>query len=193
MAINRLNPDYPDAGLVQLVPTSITVGSGSGAVNGNGQVTFSGASSIQLNGVFSATYDNYRIQILVESTTASINNIYMRFGTNGTPNTNTPYNTRGYYMDSSGNPLGFVISNTSYLGIASDPNLNTGGYSYSGDILNPYIAYETIASGRSGSLVNLRDTNTIGFFDGLTSFTDVIVFPSSGNFAGRISIYGYRN
>ncbi len=39
MAINRLNPDYPDAGIVQLMPSSVAVGSGSSTVNGNGQVS----------------------------------------------------------------------------------------------------------------------------------------------------------
>ena len=65
MAINRLNPDYPDAGLVQLMPGSVAVGSGSSTVNGNGQVSFSGASSVSFNDVFSATYDNYKIIFIV--------------------------------------------------------------------------------------------------------------------------------
>ena len=49
MAINRLNPDYPDAGSVQMMPTSVVVGSGTATTSGNGAVSFSGASSVSLN------------------------------------------------------------------------------------------------------------------------------------------------
>jgi hypothetical protein len=68
VAVSRFNPDYPDAGLVQIVPSSVTVASGSGSANGNGAVEFSGCSSISLNGIFSSSYDNYRILISASAT-----------------------------------------------------------------------------------------------------------------------------
>jgi hypothetical protein len=153
---------------------------------------FSGVPSQSINSCFSATYDNYKFILRVESTTASLNTINLRFGTNGTPNTTSVYNVRGYYMDGVGNPLAFSASNQTAISIVTDPNNNTGGYSYSADIFNPFIAFETIVPGRGGSFLNLRDTNTIGFFDGSTSFTDLIVLPTSGNFTGSISVYGYN-
>ena len=51
---------YP-TGLVDIAPSSVTVGSGSATVNSSGVVTFTGSSSVSLNGVFSSTYSNYKI------------------------------------------------------------------------------------------------------------------------------------
>jgi len=44
-----------------IIPSSVAVGSGSGSVSTSGTVTFSGASSVSINDVFSATYDTYQI------------------------------------------------------------------------------------------------------------------------------------
>ena len=154
--------------------------------------SFSGVSSQAVNACFSATYDNYRIVCRIESTSASISTILMRFGTGGTPNTSASYNTRGYYQDGTGNPLAFSASGSTSISIVTDPANGTGGYSWSGDVFNPFLAFETIVPGRGGSFVNLRDTHTIGFFDAATSFTDVIILPTSGNITGSVSVYGYN-
>lgn len=58
-------------GLKNVVPTSISVGSGSASVNSNGTVSFSGASSISLNGCFTSTYESYKIIFKVASGTAT--------------------------------------------------------------------------------------------------------------------------
>jgi hypothetical protein len=52
-------------GLTQIIPTSVSVGSGSGTVSAGGAVTFSGATSISLNGAFTSTYQNYRLLIYI--------------------------------------------------------------------------------------------------------------------------------
>lgn len=48
-------------GMVLLTPTSITHSGTSASVGANGQVTFTAVTSLSLNGVFSADFDNYLI------------------------------------------------------------------------------------------------------------------------------------
>jgi hypothetical protein len=48
-------------GLVPITPTSISVDSGSGSVATGGEISFSGATAVRVNGVFTSTYKNYRV------------------------------------------------------------------------------------------------------------------------------------
>jgi hypothetical protein len=86
------------AGLRLIVPTSVSVGSGSGSVSATGTVTFSGASSLNINGVFSSTYNAYQI-VLTISTFATGGQVTYRYGTNGTPQTGANYSYAGIYGD----------------------------------------------------------------------------------------------
>ena len=56
-------------GIRLITPTSVDVtGAGSSAtINAGGSVTFSTAATLSLNGVFSATYDNYIIEMQLRS------------------------------------------------------------------------------------------------------------------------------
>jgi hypothetical protein len=87
MTRSRQTADWGSrAGLAKIVPTSVTVGSGSGSASALGTVTFSGCSSVSLNGVFSSAYNNYKVLVNVNSIDSTGTNIiYLRFGTSGTP------------------------------------------------------------------------------------------------------------
>jgi len=50
-------------GLILLTPTSIAYTGTSATIGANGSVTFTSCSSLSLNGVFSADYDNYMVVI----------------------------------------------------------------------------------------------------------------------------------
>jgi hypothetical protein len=91
LKVGSLNTSDDVSGLVKVVPTSVAVGSGSGSASASGTVTFSGASSVTLNNVFSATYDTY--QIIVSNLTGATNgNLYFRFTVGGTANTDVVFN-----------------------------------------------------------------------------------------------------
>lgn len=73
-------------GLKNIVPTSISVGSGSGAVNSNGTVSFTAASSISINGCFTGTYESYKVIFKISSGTAN-SQVRMRLRVAGTDQT----------------------------------------------------------------------------------------------------------
>lgn len=183
-------------GLIQLVPSSVSVGSGSGSANANGKVTFTGASSVSLNNVFSATYENYRVVVNVDSFSSTGTNILNgRFGTNGTANSGSSYHQKGYYADGAAT---FYISNSgaNIFYLATTPAATTTEMTSQYEIQNPFTAKNTYFTGiSSGSrtFANLRYQSTAGEFDATTSFTDFVLFPSANNMTGTVSIYGYRN
>jgi len=194
VAINRLNPDYPDAGLVQLVPSSIAVGSGSGSINGNGSVSFSGASSVSVNDCFSSTYNNYKILIDVDATDADAG-LSARMRVSGADNSSSNYRWSSGYVPmtttstiagQNGSGLG-----TSFRWFA----VSSSGRSISSiDLFNPFTAEETQYVGNYQQIASNQYAQFVaGNTSVTTSYTGFTIFPTAGTITGNITIYGYRN
>lgn len=95
-------------GLVPIVPTSISVGSGTGTVDSTGLVSINGASSLQINGTFSDTYKRYKV--VLGGYSASSDYMNLRFTSGGTPNSASSYYFAGGYMNTSA--VGFQTAGT---------------------------------------------------------------------------------
>lgn len=193
MAVSRFNPDYPDAGLVQVVPSSVTVGSGSGSANGNGTVTYSGASYVSLDNVFSSTYDSYKI--VINNTSTSTNN-YMTLKMRTTSDdSGSVYDVqRGRY----GGGVGTTVEGTRGSNQTS-ANL-TWDYTdrFSSELLvqNPNVASNTFISS-SGQMESYSSTDIQITFvairvESTTQYTGFSLIASTGNLTGTVSVYGYR-
>jgi hypothetical protein len=90
MTRSRQTADWGSrAGLAKIVPSSVAVGSGTGSASALGTVTFTGASSVSLNGVFSSTYDNYRYMLNAVPSTS--NRAQFRLRASGTDETSANY------------------------------------------------------------------------------------------------------
>lgn len=186
--------DGAESGLVPIVPTSVTVGSGSATTSANGRVTFTGVSSVALNGVFTSAYDNYRI--LFRPTTASTTqNITARLRVGGVDNSGA-----GTYRETA------IYNNTSTT-VASATGTATLWYFnqqtsatyqeqavYIADLFGPAIAATTI-----GVTQELNTTTTPLYQVYLTSIMHTVstaydglsLTASAGTMGGTISVYGY--
>ncbi len=193
MAINRLNPDYPDAGIVQLMPSSVAVGSGSSTVNGNGQVSFSASSSVSLNDIFSSTYTNYKILIDTDSTEADTA-LTMRMRVSGADNSSNNYRWASGYKDTGAG----AIAGQSGSGLTSSFRVmahSSSGRSFSSlDFFNPFTAEET---GYVGNYFQIASSGFAQFVGGnmsvTTSYTGFTLITLAGTMTGSVSVYGYRN
>ena len=174
------------SGLSLITPTSIA-NSGGTASSTAGTTTFSGVSSLTINGLFSAAAQNYRVVI---SMTNSISNIGMaRFTTGGTPNSSASYGTQEIYADGAGVSGSRSSSQaefrwTSYI-------VTSGASVGSVDIFDPFSATPTNFISQS-MRADLIQTPQMGRFSGSTSFDGLYFFPSSGNISGKIRVYSYR-
>ena len=180
-------------GMKMVVPTSVAVGSGTGAVDTNGAVTFSSASSISLNGVFSSTYDNYRLVFTTTSNTAS-GYINMRLRSAGTDVTasnyfssvvQAAYGSTAIGNDNSGNSTATWSRFGYYDG-------TTDAYASSGDILLPFASAFTsfnVAKARSG----YGSEFATGVYKATTSVDGFTIYPASGTITGTVRVYGYKN
>ena len=175
-------------GLKNVVPTSVVVGSGSATTNANGTVTFSGASSISLNGIFSSTYTDYKIVIGLQNA-AGNSDVWMKWRVSGTDV------STGYYGASLN--VAYTSSSPSVYGALSNANaasignfgIITGG---SEMIASPRNTYSSIKNqGYSPSLAYFvsggYNATTATRPDGFT------IYPSASTISGTITVYGLTN
>jgi len=150
------------------------------------QTIGSAVSSVAVTGVFSATYDNYRISV---SGGAGSDYLNLQFGAT----------TTGYY--SSVAAALFANGNFDSGFVSNGASIGRVGYGQADglqaviDVLNPFLAkhttargviVQTITGGRAGSFG--------GFVNNTTSYTDFTLIPASGTLTGgTIKVYGYKN
>lgn len=178
-------------GLRMVVPTSVAVGSGTGSVDSNGAVTFSGASSISLNDAFSTTYQNYKILLNLDSNSAGAF-ISMRLRVSGADNSTTSY-AHTTYRNRMGSASLAAYTQTAdgntFFRILTEAQTETTTGSY--DVFNPFISEYTQVSG-----IGTNNLDTFGFagsFNATTSFTGFTLLPNTGTITGTVRVYGYKN
>ena len=145
---------------------------------------FSAVSTISVNDVFTATYDNYRIIVMHVGSTG--NNMSMRLRAAGSDNsTASSYVRQGIYGASSS---ASAEASTTTLWLVGAGNANRAGLSI--DLFSPALATTTAVlcmSGRSDLLGIIG-----GYHTETTSYDGFTLFPSSGTFTGTVSVYGYK-
>lgn len=178
-------------GLVLVKPSTVV----NGTDNGKGTVNFSGVTSVALNGVFSSTYDNYKIVFTLTSSTADAT-IKAKLRSGATDNSSAFYNfampgltnAGGTANESSGpSSGGFLIT-------YSDSAL-THYSSASIDLYKPFLAVYTTGTitMTNSSFAQVLRANSGGLWHEVSSSFDGINFISdNGNIVGTVSVYGYN-
>jgi hypothetical protein len=175
-------------GMVLLTPTSIAYTGTSATISANGSVTFSACTSLSLNGVFSADYDNYMIS--VHATTSAESYINFRFRASGTDNaTASSYTEQRLYAESTS-----VGGSRGSTDLATIHYLTSGLQSgATGFIYGPYLAQPTamrftdVANipGNAGLRDFAHTHNQSSSYDGFTFLAYL-----SRSFTGLVSVYG---
>jgi len=189
-----LSADAPASGLVLITPTSIANSGGSSSASG-GQVTFTGVSSISLNGVFTSAYENY---LLVGNAISSNVSSYWnyRLRASGTDDTSSLYGWNiGYVQSTTVGSLGrSAAANYGALGWMTD---ETGALEIT--IYRPQASARTAISGTSyarrvtATVILPTPIFTGGEFTGTTQFDGITLYPDSGTFTGVVRVYSYQN
>jgi hypothetical protein len=196
--MSRARDVAKQGGLVQVIPTSIAVGSGSGSVAANGKITFTSVSSLTINGCFTSVYDNYLFELRYLQNTATGNH-YWQTSLSGTPAA-TNYGGNGvsaYANNLSGNL--FVTGAGAYsgtkLGIG---NLGAGSPGIiTATVSNPALAEMTLYIANHYLQGTGAGGNTTGFIGGVhttaTAYDGMYLSTDAGTLTGTVRIYGYNN
>lgn len=183
----------PAAGLVPIVPTSVTVNAGSATTSANGLVTFTGASNVSLDGVFSARYRNYHIVWQVDGA-ENQGNLLCRVRAGGVSQTSGVYSFAAYRTTSDSTSQQDQCGNYTPYFLIGDMNSSSDGAGTI-DISNPFLTKRTQMTSLFNSSrtdfrnyivmagAHVRDTTSYdGFF---------MQAGSSAAATGSVSVYGY--
>ena len=173
-------------GMYLITPSSIANSGGSASLSG-GAISFSGVTSISLNGVFNATYDNYVVQVYMSSASASAYpNFRMRAAGSDTSSAVYAYGFTYTSTGSTGFEIGSASSNSMtftrfYTSIVT--GLAVGLY-------GPYKAAHTPVSGFSTGNVTFAGW---GYVSDSVQYDGLTLTSGSGSITGVVRVYGIKN
>jgi hypothetical protein len=174
----------------QITPTS-TANSGGTVSTTGGAVTASAVNSVSLNGIFSATYEDY--VIVVDNITGNTTDDFaLRFRAGGTDNTGaTNYKYAILFGTDSGVAGSAGSAGQAYAFVFEVTNVADASLGAVINVWNPFSAGSTSFASThrrtAGTGVNTGRTVATGSFDGIT-FTDALL---GREFSGTIRVYGY--
>jgi hypothetical protein len=184
-------PAGGSSALTQMVPSSTANSGGSVSTSASGEVTFTGVTSISLNGVFTSTYTNYLI--ITDSIIASGNaDITMRMRASGSDTTSN-YDIMLWDKPFASGVSAPVSIGTTTFGSANwymSDTTNTLGYNYTNITLSS--PQKTISTTFTASAISRSGYQTIGGkLNNSTSYDGFTFNASANNFDGIIRVYGY--
>jgi hypothetical protein len=178
-----------------VTPTSVA---GTGVTVSGSLVTFSAATTVRLNGVFSSAYTNYRI-VFDTSTNVGGGEIRIVYYSGGSALT-AGYTSAGLYMGLSGGTQSNTNIGTGRQGIAYgmagffDVASAAGGGTL--DVFNPFAAGATTANFACSSYSTNSgfQTSNGGHIHYAAGSADGFqIYTSGTSWTGTIRVYGYRN
>jgi len=168
----------------------------SGALTLISATSFSASSAHSVNDVFSATYDNYLIQI---STTAMSTNLYcaMRLRVSGSDNSSNEYGWSKMANGSGNNAYDGNYSNgliSSWYLLNGDGANHINGY-IEVTLRSPYLTARTGFNDRvsANSGTGSYQHHGGGMMSVNTSYTGFTLIATTGNMTGNVKVYGYAN
>lgn len=184
--------DDRSMGLVPIKPSTVTIATGTGSANSLGQITYTGATSVTIQNVFSSQYRNYKILVSCAGSTGC--EIAIRFASGGTPNSATSYKAGGwrYATNVTDNYSGSSL-NYAPLALCNSAQANNITATY--DIFNPMVTGNTNFVGQSVGYGGTYATalSYAGFFLADNNFDGIYLYPTAGNFTGTVQIFGYND
>lgn len=183
-------------GLIPIRPDSVSNSSGSGSVSFDpldGSISFSNASAVLLNGIFSGDFRDYQVVIDIDSRSVAADN-YLHFTVAGTAQLDPVYARRGSDATASTVTVNSINATTSLqvddgsLGVAAGSNTVL-------EISRPYDSAKPIyGNGQSSTFVSaaVGSMSTYGFtFQKLAAIDGLHLFPASaGTLTGTIRVCG---
>jgi hypothetical protein len=182
-------------GLIPIRPTSVAVATGTASVNALGEVSFTGATSLSLNGVFTTAYKNYRLLLHVPSTAGAAGIVSFRYRAAGVDNSTASYTQSMWIVRSNGvslhNSGGGILSFSYVTFVASTNNF----VSTAADIFAPALATSTSMTTQANGSDGTSSFGSTGamIFGGTNVFDGLTIFTTAGNITGTIQILGYND
>jgi len=176
-------------GMVLLTPTSIAHSGTSASIGANGQVTFTAVTSLSLNGVFSADFDNYVVSWYQDAGAVNFSLLY-RLRSSGTDATGSNYTYQR--LQAADTSVNAARTSSQTAGRITNVRFESATTTY---FYGPFLAQPTAArtvgdQGGSADKQLLDHANTHSLS---TSYDGITFYTSGGSVTGRTAVYGVRS
>jgi hypothetical protein len=179
-------------GLVPIQPSAVSYGTGSGTVNALGQITFTNANLLSLDGVFTSRYRNYKI-LYNHTNSSTTSELYMRLRAGGADNSSSNYYQGGLLSRATATSAAWEVNASTVFRLQKWVGTGQWGHS-SIELFRPQDSSATTMSvtslgwdsSASGFVAN-------GLFDSLVQFSGFTLIPQLGSFSGIVQVYGYND
>jgi hypothetical protein len=153
-----------------------------------GESSFSASSAVNLDSVFSATYQNYKIEILITASSQVMLQYKYRVG--GASNSTANYSNQ--YIVADGTTL--VAARNTGQTIGDVGQMTASGMSMMEvTVYDPFSATTTGMLTTTGTFVGeAYARNQVNVFKASTSFDGISFIPVSGTVTGTVRVYGFR-
>ena len=187
--MNLIVAEVNKQGHTAIIPTSVA---GTGVtVGASGKVSFTASTSISLNGIFTSTYDHYKVEIYTTASSTAVLRVVLRSA--GTDATAANYDYTLLYANSATPGSATVAANANW---ALNASISSTVMKHNLELTNPFLASMTTAIGRSVAYASAV-APLIGNFGGghrlSTSYDGLTFTTSTGSLTGTIRVYGYNN
>ena len=177
-------------GIVLVKPTSITHSGTSATLGANGQVTFTAVTSLSLNGVFSADFDNYVVNIRY-ATSNNGPNVGVRLRASGSDASGSDYARQYLGADSTSLLVARQTSQT-IAKVLVGASAQRSGEHFA--IYGPYLAQPTaMRTDSANGYLNAYIRSAVGTHSLSTSYDGFSLIPDSGDMTGALQVYGVRS
>jgi hypothetical protein len=174
-------------GLVVMTPSSIDYSGTSASINADGSVSFSGVTSVSLNGVFTANHDNYMIVMRTKDANQGYN-FYARLRGSGADSSGS-YTRQSLYSSGTGISAGRG-SDTGFRLKETGPE-ESGFVMY---VFGPYLSQETpcrtvvVDSSNTTTIYENSGTrNAANSYDGISMLS-----LNAISFTGLVTVFGFN-
>lgn len=183
---------YP-AGIAQIIPSNISVDSGTASVDASGLITFSGATSIRMNNIFTSKYKNYKL-VFNAGTVSAAATVLGRVRNAGVAKTTSYYSGWTRVLEGSSTVTGSLAGSSYFFVTDVHPSV---------PISNSEITiYEPLSTTKQvcfyDSHVGFAGSSTYAGYTGGTigsaseTFDGFQLDLSTGTFGGTVKVYGLR-
>jgi hypothetical protein len=152
--------------------------------------SFSAATTVSVNNVFSASYRNYKIITRIISSSIDGIAVNCRGRTAGVDYSSNNYRSGyTYYGVTNGTGFSTATNQTETFFRLGYSSSGLGG-GYETLIMHPFLAERTAIQGDGVGSLAWENSTFINDTNSMDGFT---IYPSSGNITGNFSVYGLRN
>ena len=183
-------PTASSSGMDLITPASVA---GSGVSFSGGQISFSAATSISANGVFTSAYQNYLILHDLTGASASNPELTARLRLAGS-DAATNYATIRVYSAGATVVAATMGSTGLFVGAGdtASPSLSGGQFT----LIRPALAVATIMNAEANQVASAGThylNRMSGYHSTATAYDGLTLVVSSGNVTGSLRIYGLRS